>query len=154
MASSTADLVMALKVTRSTCRVLERLLLVQDLEHVPADRLSLAVGVGGQDDAVRAFGGLGDFGHAFGAAGVDFPFHGEVVVRLDRPVLRRQVADVAVGGENLVSPEPRYLLMVLALAGLSTMTRFITAQSVGEGANVVGAGGRVNQQRLIPYNFP
>src|SRR5690606_23551059 len=81
--------------------VLQRLLLVQDLQNVPADRLSLAVGVGGQDDTVGGLGGLGDLGQALGGLGVDLPVHGEIIVGQDRSVLGRQVADVAVGSQNL-----------------------------------------------------
>ena len=83
-------------------RVLERFFLVQHLQHVPADGLSLAVGVGGQDDAVGALGRGCDVGQALGALGVGLPVHGEVVVGQDRAVLRRQVADVPVGGQDLV----------------------------------------------------
>ncbi|MNJ30733.1 hypothetical protein D3C77_253420 [compost metagenome] len=83
-------------------RVLQRLLLVQDLQNVPADRLALAVGVGGQDDAVGGLGGLGDLGQALGGLGVDLPMHGEVIVGQDRAILGRQVADVAVGSQNLI----------------------------------------------------
>jgi len=36
-------------------------------------------------------------------------------------------------------------LMVLALAGLSTMTRFMALYSGNRGANVVGAEGEVNR---------
>src|SRR5690606_29727373 len=82
--------------------VLQRLLLVQDLQNVPADRLALAVGVGGQDDAVGGLGGLGDLGQALGSLGVDLPVHGEIIVGQHRAVLGRQVADVAVGSQNLI----------------------------------------------------
>ena len=81
-------------------RIFQRLLLRQDLQHVPADRLTLAVGVGRQDDAVGLLRRLGDLRHPLGGAGVDFPAHGEVIVRQDRAVLRRQVADVAVGRQD------------------------------------------------------
>ncbi len=80
--------------------VLHRLLLLQHLQHVPADRFPFAVGVGGQDDAVGALHGVDDVADPLGRLGVDLPVHVEVVVRLHRAVLGRQVADVAVRGQH------------------------------------------------------
>jgi hypothetical protein len=50
----------------------------------------------------RPLQGLGDVGQALGRLGVDLPAHREVVVGLHRAVLRRQVADVAVGGQDRI----------------------------------------------------
>ena len=83
--------------------VLQHLLAVQDLQHVPADRLALAVGVGGEDQAAGALHGLGDLVHALGGLGVHIPAHREVFVGAHRSVLRRQVADVAIRGQHLVA---------------------------------------------------
>ena len=48
------------------------------------------------------FEGLGDVGDALAALRVDLPEHPEIVVRVDRAVLCRQIADVAEGGQDLV----------------------------------------------------
>ena len=82
--------------------VLHGALGAQDVQDVPGDGLALAVGVGGQDDAVRGLGRLGDLRQALGGLGVDLPGHGEVLVRADRAVLGRQVADMSVARQDLV----------------------------------------------------
>ena len=112
---------MALKTTRSTVLLLERALLLEHFEHVPGDGLALAVGVGGEDELVGLLHRLGDVGEALLRLGVDLPEHVEIGVRIDRAVLGRQVADMAERGQDLVAG-PRYLLIVLALAGDSTTT--------------------------------
>ena len=48
------------------------------------------------------FEGLGDVGDALAALRVDLPEHPEIVVRVDRAVLCRQIADVPEGGQDLV----------------------------------------------------
>jgi hypothetical protein len=84
----------------------DRLLLLKDLQNVPADRFPFAVGVGGQDQAVGPLHRVDDVGDALGRLGVDLPAHREIVVGLHRAVFRRQVADMAVRGENrVVGPE-------------------------------------------------
>ncbi len=40
--------------------LLQRVLFLEHFEHVPGDRLALAVGVGGEDQAIGAFDGAGD----------------------------------------------------------------------------------------------
>ena len=102
MASSTASRVTALKTTRSTGLSADGLLRAQHLEDVPGDRLALAVGVGGEDDAVGVLDRLDDVGEALARFGVDFPAHREILVRADGAVLGGQIADVAVGGQDLV----------------------------------------------------
>ena len=83
--------------------VLQDLLVLQHLQHVPGDRLALAVGIGRENDAVGALHRLGDGRHALGRLGIDVPDHREIVVGIDRAVLGREVANVAVGGVDLVS---------------------------------------------------
>ena len=79
----------------------QRPALFEKLHHVPRDRLALAVRVGGEIEVIRPFQGLGDFADAFLRPGVDRPGHGEPIVRQDRSLLGRKVADMAVGGEDL-----------------------------------------------------
>ena len=79
----------------------ERALLAQQLEHVPGDRLALAVGVGGEHQGIGALELLGDGVDPAGGLGLQRPAHGEVLVRAHRAVLGRQVADMAVA-----RPEP------------------------------------------------
>ncbi len=68
---------------------------------MPRDRLAFAIRVGGQDDLVGVLDRLSDLGDALGALGVHFPDHGEIVVRIDRPVLGGQVADMAHAGDHV-----------------------------------------------------
>ena len=65
-------------------------------EQVPRDRLPLAVGVGGEDDAVDRLGRVGDRLQLACLVGVQLPVHREAVVGFDRAVARRQVADMTV----------------------------------------------------------
>ena len=111
--------------------LLERLLLLEHPQDVPGDGLALAVGVGGQDQLVGVLHGVRDLSHDLGGLAVDVPVHLEVVVGLDRAVLRRQVAHVPVARRCTLKPEPRYLLMVLALAADSTMTTFMQLRCCG-----------------------
>jgi hypothetical protein len=80
--------------------------LPSDLGDVPADRLALAVRVGREEQVVGGLGRLAD--------GVDVALvlldhlvaHREVVVGIDRALLRHQVAHVAVGRQHLeILPE-------------------------------------------------
>ncbi len=79
----------------------ECVFLLQDLQHMPGNGLALAVGVGGEDQLVGAFDGVGDLLDPLLGARIDVPDHGEIVVRLDRTVLGRQVADMAEAGQTL-----------------------------------------------------
>ena len=83
--------------------VLQRLLFVERLQHVPGDRLALAVGVGGQNEGVGLLQGMGDVVDALLRLGVDLPEHLEIIVRIDRSVLGRQVTDMAKGRQDLVT---------------------------------------------------
>ena len=94
---------------------------------MPGDRFALAVGVGGEDQLVGAFERLGDIVEPSGRFGVDLPDHLEIGLGIDRSILGREVPDMAEGGQNLVGG-PKYLLIVLALAGDSTMTIFMLFQ--------------------------
>jgi hypothetical protein len=80
----------------------KRLAGAQHLEDVPGDRLALAVWVSREDDAVGVLDRLDDVGEPLAGLGVDLPAHREILVRADRAVLRRQVADMPVGGQDLV----------------------------------------------------
>ena len=83
--------------------VLERALLLQDLQHVPGDRLALAVGVGGEDEAVGALHRPGNVGQALLRLGVDIPEHVEVLLGIDGAVLGGKIAHVAIRGDDLVA---------------------------------------------------
>ena len=63
--------------------VLERLLLLEHLQHVPGDGLALTVGVGCEDQLVGAFQGAGDIVNALVGAGIDLPQHAEVGIGVD-----------------------------------------------------------------------
>ena len=82
--------------------VLQRALFLQHLQHVPGDGLALAIRVGGENQAVGVLQGLGDVVEPAGRLGVDLPDHLEIGVGIDGAVLRRQVADMAERGQNLV----------------------------------------------------
>ena len=80
----------------------ERVLLLQHLQHMPGDRLALAIGVGGENEFVGALHGPGDVGEALAGLRVNLPDHVEIGIRIDRSVLRRQVAHVTERGQDLV----------------------------------------------------
>ena len=82
--------------------VLEQLLALEDFVHVPGDRLALAVGVGREDHPVGVLDRVADVAEPLGRLGVDLPAHGEIVVRIDRAVLGRQVPHMAERGVNAV----------------------------------------------------
>ncbi len=85
---------------------LDRLAFAQRLFEMPRDRLALAVGVGGEDQGVVLRQRVGDRLDVLAAVGADLPGHLEAVIGINRAVFRRQVADMAVGGEHrVVRPE-------------------------------------------------
>ena len=84
-------------------RLAQRLLLAEHFQHMPGNGLALAIGVGGQDQLARTLQGVDDVLDTLLGPVVDLPGHGEVVVRLYRPVLGGQVADMAKTGQNLVA---------------------------------------------------
>jgi hypothetical protein len=117
---------MALNATRCTFLVLERAALaVQRFQNMPGNRFTFAIRVSGQDQLVGVFQRIGDGLDAFWDFALDLPVHGKVFVRAHRSVLGGQVAHMAETGEHVCNRLPRYLLMVLALAGDSTTTTFI-----------------------------
>ena len=82
--------------------VLEQLLALQNFMDVPGDRLAFPVRVGRQDHAVGVLDRAADVAHPLGGLRVDFPAHREIVVRVDRAVLRRQIPHMAERGVDLV----------------------------------------------------
>ncbi len=76
--------------------------LFQNLLDVPADGLALAIRVGGEDQVVGALQGLGDGLDLLLGPRVGLPEHREIVLGIHRAVLRRQVADVPVAGEDVI----------------------------------------------------
>jgi hypothetical protein len=81
---------------------LQRLLLIERFQHVPGDGFAFAIRVGGEDEAIGVFEGVGDVLDVLAGLGIDLPIHREVLVGLHRTVLGGQVADVAVGGQDLI----------------------------------------------------
>jgi hypothetical protein len=71
--------------------------------QVPADRLSLAIRVGRQDQFVIGFQRLGDRLYMLAAFGGDLPQHAKTVLGIDRAVLGRQVAHMAIRGQNRIA---------------------------------------------------
>ena len=82
--------------------VLEYLFAPQDFQDVPGNRFSLAIRVGCQDYLVSVLDCLGDLGKALGSLSIDFPTHGEIVIRIDRAILGRQIPDMAERREHFV----------------------------------------------------
>jgi len=70
---------------------------------VPRDGFALAVRVGGEDQALGALYGGGNVVKALGGLGINFPGHRKIFVRFYRPVLGRQVAHMAKGGDHLIA---------------------------------------------------
>ena len=83
--------------------VLEDPLGLENLVDVPGNRLAFAVGVGGEDQRVGVLDGAADLAEALGGLGVDLPAHVEIVVRVDRAVLGREVADVPERSVHVIS---------------------------------------------------
>ena len=84
-------------------RHFQGMLFLQYLQDVPADGFAFPVRVGCQDQLVGAFHGAGDVLHLGLGAGVNLPDHREIVIGLHRPVLGRQVADMAEAGQHFVA---------------------------------------------------
>ena len=82
---------------------LERLLFLENLQDVPGDRLAFAVRVGGQNELVGVFDGARDIVEPLLRLGIDLPEHAEIMVRIDRAALGRQVADMAERGQDLIA---------------------------------------------------
>ena len=78
----------------------QRLLGAQHVAHVPGNRLALAVRVGGEVELAALGHRLGDGVEPLLGLGIDQPVHGEILVRADRAILGRQVADMTIGGQH------------------------------------------------------
>ena len=72
----------------------------QRLDQVPTDRLALAVGVGGEDQVIIGLERVGNRLEMLAAVGGNLPCHFEIIGRIDRAILGRQVADMAERGQN------------------------------------------------------
>ncbi len=83
--------------------VLECLLLLEHFEHMPRDRFTFAIRVGGEDQLVGILQGVGDVIDPLLRLRIDLPKHAEIVIRVDRAVFRGEVADVAKRGQDLVA---------------------------------------------------
>ena len=83
--------------------VAQGLAAVQLLGDVPGDGLALAVRVGRQIEPRGALEGLGDLLQPLVRPRVDRPDHGKAVVRQHRAVLGRQVAHMAIAGQDPVA---------------------------------------------------
>ncbi len=83
--------------------LVQGVLAVEHLEHVPGDGFTLPVWVGGEDELVRALQRLDDLIQPFRRLGLHVPMHLEILVGQHRPVLRGQVAHMAVGGQHPVA---------------------------------------------------
>ena len=75
--------------------VLDRALLFQDLQHVPGNRFTLAIRVGCENQPGGALERFGDIVESACRLRVDLPDHLEVGLRIDRSLLRREIADMA-----------------------------------------------------------
>src|SRR3546814_6203242 len=64
---------------------------------MPAYRLTLAVGVGREDQTVGLLRGVRNLLQSLRLVGIELPLHREAVVGIDRPILGRQIPDVAIG---------------------------------------------------------
>ena len=80
--------------------VLEQAAFLQDLGDVPADRLAFAIRIGCQEYGGGAFCGFGQGLDMFLVLLDQLVAHREVLVRVDRPFLGHQVADMAVGSQD------------------------------------------------------
>ncbi len=101
-------MVMALKVTRSTS-LGSAFFCPQHFLHMPADRLALAIGVGGEDQAVGGLGEIGDRLQLACLVAIIFPGHREAVIGIDRAVLGGQIADMPVGRQDPIVPAQIFL---------------------------------------------
>jgi len=79
----------------------QRLLGAQHFLHVPADRFAFAVRVGRKNQAGGFLRFVGDGLELLGLVGIILPGHGETIVRINRTVLGRKVANMAVGCQDL-----------------------------------------------------
>ena len=83
--------------------VLERLVFLEHLEHVPRNRFAFAIRVGGKDQLVGTLQGAGDVIHPLLRLRIDLPQHAKIVVRVDRTVFRGEVPDMAKRSQDLIA---------------------------------------------------
>ncbi|EXJ15395.1 hypothetical protein D779_1359 [Imhoffiella purpurea] len=74
---------------------------LEQLVEMPGDGLALAVRVGREIERLGLLELLGDRLDVLLVAIDDLVLHGEAMIRIDRPLLRNQVADVPIGGDHL-----------------------------------------------------
>ena len=81
----------------------QRAAFLEHVEHVPADRFAFAVRVGCEDQARGVLGRISNGFHllAIALVGIDLPIHRKVFIGPHTAILGRQIADMAIGGENL-----------------------------------------------------
>ena len=103
IASVTDCLVMALKTTRSTSWSLRAFFSFSTSRTCQEIASPSRSGSVARMSLVGALQGLGDVVQPLLGLGIDFPEHVEIVVGVDRAILRRQVADMAKGGQDLVA---------------------------------------------------
>ena len=73
---------------------------------MPADRLALAIRVGGEDQVGVVLQRIGDRFDMLFAVRSNLPQHVEPIVRIDGSVLGWQIPDMAVAGQNrVIGPE-------------------------------------------------
>ena len=85
---------------------LDRFALAQSFLQVPADRLSLAIRVGCENEVWIIFESVGNGFDMLAAINADFPCHVEIVLSINRPVFGRQVAYVTIRGKHgVVGPQ-------------------------------------------------
>ncbi len=80
--------------------VLQQFLVVENLQNMPGNCLTLAVRVGCEDQFVSILDCLGDVSEPGLCLCIHCPGHGEIIIRQNRTVLGWQVAHMAIGGQN------------------------------------------------------
>ena len=74
---------------------LERFFLLEHLQDVPGDRLTLAIGIGRQDQLVGVFDRAGDVIQTLLRLGIDLPHHAKIGIGFDRTGFGREVTNMA-----------------------------------------------------------
>ena len=121
---------------------LDRLAAGQRLLQVPADRLALAVGVGGEDQNRVIFQRIGDGFDMFARVGGNLPLHRETLFGVDRAILGGQVTHMPIRGQHSV------IAAKIAVDGLGLGGRFddddghVLISCSGRGPNGGGPCGR------------
>ncbi len=93
---------------------LDHALILERRQQMPGDRLAFAIRVGGEVEMIGRAQRLGDVGDPLPLVGERLVDHPEVLVRQDRAVLLRQVADMAVARQHGVA-RPQVLVDGLGL---------------------------------------